>query len=498
MRKSIPFAGVFAMFVAVAGPEVFVSPGRAVEASAPATQDSWQPLLKGNDLREWRFAGTEAAFAIKDGMLTVNYTAGPGQIMYTGPDKQLDLRDFELQAKVLTRPGGRAGITFHVSPKDPRASGGMEVRLDNSYGPPGPGRSLLKTGSLVWLRPIVRSIVPDDRWFSVRVVVQVPRIRVWIDDQMLVDYREPRGLDIGPRLKRGTITVRGHGGTGEVLIRDLKVKSLAESSPSEASPPLDETARKLAHLREQGFSLVDFHTHLRGGLSVDGVLERMNQTGISSGVAANCGVDFAITDDKAALAFLKSMRGRPIFVGMQAEGREWPKHFSPETVAKFDYVFADAMTLSDTPRRRTRLWMKEEVHIDDPQTFMERLVKTIEDILDHEPIDFYANPTYLPDVLAKDYDRLWTPERLRRLVDALARNNVALEINDRLHLPGPALIKMAKEAGVLFTFGTNNTDQPPGRLEYGLQMVEQCALTPDDFWSPKRDGQKPIQVRKQR
>jgi hypothetical protein len=183
---------------------------------------------------------------------------------------------------------------------------------------------------------------------------------------------------------------------------------------------------------------------------------------------------------------------------MQAEGREWVRLFSPATVARFDYVFTDAMTLTDTRGRRTRLWIKEEVDIPDPQAFMDLLVKTIEEILEREPIDFYANPTYLPDVLAKDYERLWTSARQRRVVDALARSGVALEINDRLKLPRPAFIKMAKAAGVKFTFGTNNVDRTPGRLEYCLRMIEECALTPDDLWSPKPDGQKPIQVRKRR
>jgi len=464
--------------------------------SASAAAQEWKPLLQGDTLREWRFAGTEEAFSLKDSTLTVNYTAGPGQIMYTGKGKQLDLRNFELSLKVLTKPGGRAGIAFHVSPKDPRASGGMEVRLDNSYGPPGPGHSLLKTGSLVWLRPIVRSIVPDDRWFSVRIRVQVPRVQVWVDDKLLVDYVEPQGLDVGPRLKRGTLTVRGQGGTGVVLMRDLKVKALPEDAPPVTAAPLDETGMRLARLREQGFSLVDFHTHLRGGLTLDGVLGRMHQTGIGAGVAVNGGQDFPVKNDKAAEAFLKSVRGQPVFIGMQAEGREWVRLFSPEMVARFDYVFTDAMTLTDTRGRRSRLWVKEEVDASNPQAFMDHLVKTTEEILDREPIDFLANPTYLPGVLAKDHDRLWTAERMRRVIDALVRNQVALEINDRLGLPRPALIKLAKEAGIQFTFGTNNTDRPPGRLEYCLRIVEECALTPDDFWSPRPDGQKPIQVRK--
>ena len=51
--------------------------------------------------------------------------------------------------------------------------------------------------------------------------------------------------------------------------------------------------------------------------------------------------------------------------------------------------------------------------IADPQEFMDTLVERAVGILEHEPIDIYVNPTFLPDQLAKDYDRLWTEERMR-------------------------------------------------------------------------------------
>ena len=70
------------------------------------------------------------------------------------------------------------------------------------------------------------------------------------------------------------------------------------------------------------------------------------------------------------------------------------------------------MTIVDHRGQRARLWIKEEVDIPDKQAFMELLVRTIVGILNDEPIDIYVNPTYLPDVLAKEYDELWTPERL--------------------------------------------------------------------------------------
>ena len=103
---------------------------------------------------------------------------------------------------------------------------------------------------------------------------------------------------------------------------------------------------------------------------------------------------------------------------MQAEGREWPTLFSKEAIAKFDYVFTDAMTIVDHRGQRARLWMPDEVDIPDKQAFMELLVRTIEEILDNEPVDIYANPTYLPDMLIKEYDTLWTPQRVKRVIDA--------------------------------------------------------------------------------
>jgi hypothetical protein len=458
----------------------------------PAPGQGWKSLLTDDALRQWQSAGGGESFRAKAGTLTV---AGPGQIVYVGEGQPPDLKDFELRAEVLSRPGGRAGLAFHVSPEDPRSSGGLEVRLDNSFGSP-PGHGLLKTGSLVWLRPVVRPVVADERWFPVSLSVRGRRVQVQVDGQLLVDYVEPAGLDSGPRLRHGTVAVRGHGGSGAVLIRNLQVRPLTEDRSDAPPATRDEMDLRLARLCEQGFALVDFHTHLKGGLSLDDVLARSRQTGIGAGVAVNCGRGFPVSDDRAAEEYLRSVRGRAVFVGMQAEGREWVREFSPETVARFDYVFTDAMTLTDLRGRRTRLWVKEEVDVPDPQAFMDHLVETIETILDREPIDFYANPTYLPDVLAGDYDRLWTPERMRRVVNALARNGVALEINDRLRLPGPALIKMARRAGVKFTLGTNNAGHDLGRLEYGLRMIEQCALTPDDFWAPQPDGRKPIQVRK--
>lgn len=265
-----------------------------------------------------------------------------------------------------------------------------------------------------------------------------------------------------------------------------------------AEPPVkaDDVDARIARLKQAGFPLIDFHVHLKGGLTIEEAVALSRRNGIKYGIAANCGLKFPITDDRGIEEFIKSLKGRPVFVGMQAEGREWPRLFSKEAIAKFDYVFTDAMTIVDHRGQRARLWMKEEVDIPDKQAFMELLVRTTVNILNEEPIDIYVNPTYLPDALAEEYDELWTPDRLSKVIEAAARNGVAIEISNRYRLPKPAFIKQAKRAGVKFTFGTNNGDRNLGRLEYCLQMIEQCGLTPQEMWTPKSAGQKPVQVRK--
>jgi histidinol phosphatase-like PHP family hydrolase len=90
---------------------------------------------------------------------------------------------------------------------------------------------------------------------------------------------------------------------------------------------------------------------------------------------------------------------------------------------------------------------------------------------------------------------------MKKVVTAAAKNNVAIELNDRYRLPSAAFVGMAKEAGCKFTFGTNNTGPNDlGRSEYGLRMIDECKLGWPDFfmpgaWWPKAVDRKPAALR---
>src|SRR5262249_45854858 len=264
-----------------------------------AAVDDWRSLITDDELNDWQGSGGGDIFRARSGTLTVD---GAGQIVFASDTKPVDLRDFELRAEVLTRPGGRAGLAFHLPSSNPRSSGGVEVRLDNSYSR-GPGQGLLKTGSLVWLRPVVKSTVPDGRWFSLHVTVRGRRVQVRVEKQLVMDYVQPEKVEDGPRLKQGTVGVRGHGGSGAVQIRNLQVRPLPTDKTAAAPLPkvkLDATDLRLGRLREQGFSVVDFHTRLTGGLTLDGVLGWTWRTGSGRGGTARGGRRPAGRDDRSA------------------------------------------------------------------------------------------------------------------------------------------------------------------------------------------------------
>lgn len=236
---------------------------------------------------------------------------------------------------------------------------------------------------------------------------------------------------------------------------------------------------------EPGFPITDLHVHLKGKLTLADAAAKSKSENINYGIAVNCGVGFPVHKDSQIDSVLATFRDYPQFlVAMQAEGREWVNTFSKESIEKFDYVFTDCMTFTDEKGRRNRIWMPAETWIEDEEKFMDYLVNTLVTILNTEPIDIYVNSTFLPAQMADRYNTFWTPERMDKVIAAAKANNIAIEINNRYRIPSADFIKRAKEAGVKFTVGTNNSDENFSGAEYAIEMIKKCGLTEKDFFVP--------------
>ena len=233
------------------------------------------------------------------------------------------------------------------------------------------------------------------------------------------------------------------------------------------------------------FPLTDLHIHLKGKLTIGDAAKKSKDENIQYGIAVNCGMGFPVHSDSQIDSVLQIFKNYPQFyIAMQAEGREWVNIFSKESRDKFDYVFTDCMTFTDEKGRRNRIWMKNETWIDDEQQFMDYMVNTLVKILNTEPINIYVNSTFLPAQMADRYSYFWTTDRMDKVIKAAKDNNIAIEINNRYKIPSSDFIKRAKQAGVKFTVGTNNTDENFSGAAYALEMIKECKLTQNDFYLP--------------
>ncbi|MEN8117497.1 MAG: family 16 glycoside hydrolase [Bacteroidota bacterium] len=456
--------------------------------------NEWQPMFDGESLTGWKHAAENpGSIVVENG--TIKCSGERSHIFYQG-----NFKNFEFEAEIKTLEKANSGIYIHTKYQEKNyPEKGYEIQINNSHR----GSSIKhperrKTGSIFNIRNIYYPVVKDNEWFKIRIKVVENFIEVFVNDIKVNEYTEPENPwrwdgGEGRKLGNGTIALQSHDPGSTTYFRNLKIMELPKSEKKKAEDTRWDSI--VTKLMKAGFPLVDFHVHLKGGLTIDEVVANSQQLGINYGVAPNCGLHFPVTDDKSLYKYMEEVKGSPTFKGMQAEGREWITLFSPEAIAKFDYVFTDAMTFTDYKGRRNRIWIPEEVWVDDKQQFMDQMVEKIEAIFSQEPVDIYVNPTVLPAELMDEYNKLWTRERMKRVVNVLAENGIALEINARYKTPKAEMIKMAKEAGVKFAFGTNNTGRNLGQLEYCLEIIQECGLTPNDMFEPKPNELKPVNVK---
>ena len=407
-----------------------------------------------------------------------------------------DVRNFVLRGEAFVAAGAEATLAFH---SDGRGAG-YEVLFHN-----GPIDGTRKTGSLSHVRNLYRSLATDNAWFAFEVSVRGKTVEVRVGGQPVVRYVEPANpwrtpAHAAQRLGHGDFVFAGVRGTTK--FRNLEMEVIEETSAgggTPALPPIDEQTDHAIRLQQIDFPVIDYHVHLKGGLTRDLALAKSFAYGINYGVAPNIGeggVGEMYRTDEAALAYMNALRPFPFLCAAQGEGRRWALNFKPSTFAAFDYIFTDAMTIVDG-NRPLRIYRKDEFLLNGrtKEEWMDFLVDQVVTILENEPADIYANATYLPEEMQGDYESYWTDARVNRVLDVLAKNGIALEISARYKIPSARIVRMAKARGIKFTFGTNNATADFGRLEYALDLVKECGLTASDVWFPSmstRATRKPV------
>jgi len=233
------------------------------------------------------------------------------------------------------------------------------------------------------------------------------------------------------------------------------------------------------------FPVADLHVHLSPQLSVEQALQLGKERQVQIGILEHPGPGFPINTEADLKQYIEGLRQYPVRVGLQPVYPGWSKSFSKSNLDQLDYVLMDALTLPRPDGSFLAIWQIDTM-VDDEDEFMAGYMKFIEQVLTTEPIDIFGWPTFLPVPIARHYARLWTQERVNRIIELAQARKIAIEINEVAHVPDENFVVSAKRAGLKFTFGTDSRNQHAAHFYYCYQVAQKCGLRESDIFLPKR------------
>ena len=254
--------------------------------------------------------------------------------------------------------------------------------------------------------------------------------------------------------------------------------TLADSDNQEKQPEFD-------------FPIVDYHVHLYQNLQKAADLSKSR--GVKFGIVEHTERGYHVEDDEALRKYIETLKKYPVYIGLQPLHVGWSKQFSVELLSQVDYVLMDALTMPQEDGG-WRAIDSSNFRVNDKESFMKKYVDFNMQVLTNEPIDIFGWTTFLPKDIAEDYDNLWTDDIMRMMIDTAVKNDIAFEINESAKVPKLKFVKMAKESGAKFTFGSDSHQGiNAGLFPYGLELAKQAGLTREDIFVLKPDGKKAVQ-----
>jgi len=232
----------------------------------------------------------------------------------------------------------------------------------------------------------------------------------------------------------------------------------------------------LEEMQKAGVAFADYHVHVTDGgkMTPEGVREFQKFTGIPLGMLENVGRGWSLDSNEKISAFIdaaekEAYRENPnrkaFLIGIQVNDRDWYRVISEENRKRLDYILADTLVMVNPDGSPAPLWeMPSDYSEEDAETWMKRYFAHCCTVLS-EPITIWADPTFLPDFCADQYDKLWTNERLATLIDLCVKNQIAIEVQSSSKFATERFFRMALERGAKLVFGSNNYDDQPKSTE---------------------------------
>jgi hypothetical protein len=447
-------------------------------------KEEWTALFNGRDLTGWQANENSGSFKVVDGILVANGLRS--HLFYVGEGTTpVTFKNFELTFEAMTHQLANSGVYFHTEyQNDGWLNTGYELQVNSSHRGAGGYKEVKKGGSLYGVRNLYKAYTKDSVWYTYNLRVAGNHIQIKIDDQVVVDYKEPPALSNPENkkvLSRGAFALQGHDPESTVYFKNIRVKRLSDEIAS-TIVPVDQRYSKILDYQANHIAFIDYQINTSGSFNIDSALQSFFKTGINLGLVVEANEVAKGRQGQLFADHIKKYRHLPAFLGLITNNNTLPKDLAETSIANFDYIIGDITRFKNKTGDEVDILM--EKNIGDNEVFMEEYVEFITDQLDKGGLNIWAMASILPESLSGQYDKLWTQSRMLKVIEAAKRNDVAIEVYLPKKIPSIAFIKLAKEKGCLFTMGGLFRENEMSEPVYFYELIDSCKLDYKDIYIP--------------
>lgn len=253
-----------------------------------------------------------------------------------------------------------------------------------------------------------------------------------------------------------------------------------------------------SHLPLGGFDLHAHTTMSDGDLSLEEVAALASDLGITIGVSDHVSSRnsrrFVSGPDKLD-SYLAALAQAPV---LRSAELCWQDPFSHSVADRLsqalDYLIGSNHGFELDGGIRVTPWtetLPAEL-VGHEETIMDAVVENLCRLVHTLPIDIAAHSTLLPAALTAldpDPERWWTEPREDRFIDAIVESGTAVEISNRYRLPHDRFLRKARQAGALFTLGSDGHHRHQvGQLGWALETAHRTGMDERVIFLPERQS----------
>lgn len=224
----------------------------------------------------------------------------------------------------------------------------------------------------------------------------------------------------------------------------------------------------------------DLHNHTTfsdGRLSPGEVWAIANEKGYRVGISDHCGEGtFQINNDADFGNYLKELRKHPVLRAAELDlGTRL--FISAQMLGECDYIIAGVHSIDGLD------FFDRNAKLPPPEVLLDKMLDLIEAKARQYRFHVLAHPGLLPVGMRDEKERLLGEKWGLRLTELALKYGFALEISSRWELPSIDTVKLALDAGVDFSLGSDgHCRESVCRLEYSLRLAEKLKIPENRFW----------------